>query len=51
MCIRDRPIGEEGGDGVALVVADLEGEEAVGREGGAGLGDEAAVDVLSLIHI
>ena len=39
------PVGEEGGDGVALVVAEFEGEEAVGFERGAGLGDEAAVDV------
>ena len=33
------------GDGVALVVADFEGEQAVGFEGGVGLGDEAAVDI------
>ena len=39
------PIGEEGGEGVALVVTEFEGEEAVGFERGAGLGDEAAVDV------
>ena len=41
------PIGEEDGERVALVVADFEGEEAVGFEGCAGLGDEAAVDVES----
>lgn len=39
------PVGEEGGEGVALVVAELEGEEAAGFEGGVGLGDEAAVDL------
>ena len=39
------PVGEEGGDGVALAVADFEGEQAVGFERGVGLGDEAAVDV------
>ena len=38
------PVGEESGDFVALALADFEGEEAVGFEGGVGLGDEAAVD-------
>ena len=37
------PVGEEGGKGVALVVAEFEGEQAVGFEGGVGLRDEAAV--------
>ena len=41
------PVCQQLGDGVALVVAELEGEEAVGFEGGVGLGDEAAVDVES----
>ena len=36
---------EEGADGFALAVADFEGEEAAGGEGGVGLGDEAGVDV------
>ena len=39
------PAGEKIGHGVALVVADLEGEQAVGFECGVGLRDEAAVDV------
>jgi len=37
------PTGEKGGEGVALVVAELEGEEAVGFEGGVCLGNEAAI--------
>ncbi len=39
------PAGQEGGNGVALVVADFQGEQAVGFEGGLGLGDEAAIDI------
>ena len=39
------PAGEELADGFALAVADFEGEEAAGGEGGVGLGDEAGVDV------
>ncbi len=39
------PAEEEGGEGFALAVADLEGDEAVGLEEDVGLGDEAAVDV------
>jgi hypothetical protein len=36
---------EQRGDGVLLIVADFEGEEAVWFEGVVGLGNEAAVDV------
>src|SRR5258705_2019474 len=36
---------EQGGDGVLLVVADFEGEQAVWFEGAVGLGNEAPVDV------
>src|SRR5258708_29080186 len=36
---------EQGGDGVLLVVADFEGEQAVWFEGAAGLGNEVPVDV------
>jgi hypothetical protein len=39
------PVGEEGAECVALAVADLKGEEAIGLEGGAGLRDEATVEV------
>src|ERR1039458_1373258 len=39
------PVGQERGDGFAPVVADLKGEQAVGLERGARLGDEAAVEV------
>jgi len=39
------PIGEELGDGVALAVADFEGEKTVWFEGVIGLRDQAAVDV------
>jgi hypothetical protein len=42
------PAGEKGGEGVALVVAEFEGEEAVGFGGGVGLGDEAAIDFESV---
>jgi len=41
------PAGEQRGDNVMLAVTDFEGEQAVGFEGGVGLGDEAAVDVES----
>jgi hypothetical protein len=39
------PVGEQGGDGLALALADFEGEEAGGFERGTRLGDEAAIDV------
>ena len=39
------PAGEELADGFALAVADFEGDDAAGGEGGVGLGDEAGVDV------
>ena len=39
------PVGEEVEDILALTMADLEREQAVGFERGVGLGDEAAVDV------
>ena len=39
------PVDEQSCEGLPLAVADFEGEEAVGFEGGVGLGDEAAVDV------
>jgi hypothetical protein len=35
---------EKGCEGVALAVADLEGEKTAGRKGGEGLRDEAAID-------
>jgi hypothetical protein len=38
------PAGEQCGEGVMLAVTDLECEQAVGCKGGAGLGDEAAID-------
>jgi hypothetical protein len=39
------PCAEERGDGFALAVADLEGEQAVGLEEREGLGDNAAIEV------
>lgn len=42
------PICEQRGDSVTLAVADLERKEAVGRERGAGLRDEAAIDVQAI---
>jgi hypothetical protein len=39
------PVGEEVGEVVTLAVADLQGEETAGFEGGFGLRDEAAVDI------
>ena len=39
------PIRQQAGDGLALGVADFEGEQAVGFECGARLGNEAAKDV------
>ncbi len=39
------PFGEEGGDGVALAVADFEGQQAVGPQQLPRLRDESAVDV------
>ncbi len=38
------PVCEQGGEVCLLSVADLEGQQSVGFEGGVGLGDEAAVD-------
>lgn len=42
------PVGEEGGDLVALTLADFECQQAVGFERGVGLGDEAAIDFQSV---
>ena len=42
------PLGEEGGEGFALAVSDLQGEKAVWLKQGVSLGDEAAVDVQTL---
>ena len=39
------PAGQERCNGLALPVADLKREQAVGLERGAGLGNESAVDV------
>ncbi len=39
------PIFEQSGEGIALAVAELEGEEAAGGEGCVRLGDQAGVDV------
>ena len=39
------PAGQQRGDDIALPVADLEGEQAVGPQRGARLGNEAAIDV------
>ena len=38
------PLGQESGEGFALAVADLKGEEAVGFERGVCLGDQTAID-------